>query len=213
MHELNQTPLQAVVRPDRQKKAQTNQFIFLLLFVTTILSVLSILNPSAAWKGALGLAFGFVLHRARFCFAAAFRDYLLFGDTGMARALFLLLGISTIGFAIWQALDQARGNVYLIHMGALVGAFLFGVGMVLAGGCATSVLMRLGEGLSVFVVALFGMVAGLLLGAYHYGWWNNILNVGEVYLPYVLGWPAALIGELSILGGLYWWLTKKERQQ
>ena len=47
-----------------------------------------------------GLAFGFVLQRARFCFAAAFRDIFLLGHARNMKGLLLGLAVGSVGFAL-----------------------------------------------------------------------------------------------------------------
>jgi len=47
-----------------------------------------------------GLAFGFVLQRARFCFASAFRDIFLLGHARTMKGLLLGLAVGSVGFAL-----------------------------------------------------------------------------------------------------------------
>ena len=53
---------------------------------------------AAAIYWIVGLAFGFVLQRSRFCFTAAFRDLFLLGDGRMLRGVLAGLGVATVGF-------------------------------------------------------------------------------------------------------------------
>ena len=47
-----------------------------------------------------GLAFGFVLQRARFCFTSAFRDIFLLGHARTMKGLLLGLAVGSIGFGL-----------------------------------------------------------------------------------------------------------------
>src|SRR5215216_3673106 len=87
----------------------------------------------------LGLAFGFVLQRSRFCFASAFRDLFLLGDARVMKGIIA-------GFAVLMArlLPEVRfgslppgATVLPLGIHTLVGGVLFGIGMVLAGGCTS----------------------------------------------------------------------------
>ena len=174
-------------------------------------------HPAAAAMWLLGVALGAVLQRSRYCIAAAYRDSILFFDTGMARSVLLALAISSVTFGLIQMLRWPGGQVPLaaqpLTAGTLVGPVLFGIGMIPGGGCAGSTLLRLGEGHLRFLWTLLGLVLGSLLGAYHYGWWAGLLGAGApVYLPAALGWPAAALLQALLLGAVFllirWWERK-----
>lgn len=170
--------------------------------------------PTTAWVWLLGILLGAVLQRSRYCIAAAFRDSVLFFDTGPARSVLLAIALSSVTFAVFQAGSPGLpAAIQPVTAGTLVGPFLFGVGMIPAGGCAGSALLRLGEGHLRFLWTLLGLVLGSLLGAYQYGWWEGLLgNAGPVYLPALLGWPGALALQAALLAALFlvlrWWERK-----
>ncbi|MDR2501218.1 MAG: YeeE/YedE family protein [Treponema sp.] len=184
--------------------------------------------PSAGLMLFTGLGLGYTLRRSRFCFTSAFRDPTLTGETKLTKALLVALGVSTIGFA---GVHISRYGVDLSklpeNMGALarpiglhlvIGAFLFGLGAVLAGGCASGTLMRFGEGYVQNALAFTAFVLGAIIGDGLYAGpvkENPFLYSGKgVYLPAVLGGygPVILI-QLSALG-LLWiiadWREKKK---
>lgn len=164
----------------------------------------------------LGTALGAALQRSRYCVAAAYRDAVLFFDTGMARSVLLALSVTSATFA---AIYMVRmpGQLPLaaqpLTAGTVIGPVLFGIGMVPAGGCAASTLLRLGEGHLRFLWTLLGLILGSLLGAYHYGWWAGLLGTAApVYLPTTIGWPAALLLQAGLLHAFFlvirWWERK-----
>jgi len=127
-----------------------------------------------------GLAFGFVLQRSRFCFASAFRDLFLFGHGRIMRGILGGLAVATVGFAVLMqrmvpdpGLGVIAPEAHVAPLGVhlILGGLLFGVGMVLAGGCVSGSLYRIGEGYLASVVALLGIVAGLGLGAHTWNFW------------------------------------------
>src|SRR5918996_6479388 len=102
-----------------------------------------------------GLAFGFVLQRSRFCFASAFRDLFLLGDARVMKGIIAGLAVATAGFAVLMArlvpevgFGSLPPGATVLPLGVhtLLGGVLFGVGMVLAGGCTSGSLYRAGEG-------------------------------------------------------------------
>jgi len=170
-------------------------------------------NPDTAVMWLLGIAMGAMLQRSRYCVAAAYRDTVMFGDTGLARSLLLALAISSVTFGVIQAMRWPDGfpiAAQRISAGTLAGPVLFGIGMIPAGGCAASTLLRLGEGNLRFLWTLAGLVLGSLLGAYHFGWWEKLLGTAQpVYLPAALGWPGAILVQSSLLLAAFlvikWW--------
>ena len=97
---------------------------------------------------AVGIAFGFVLQRGRFCVTNAFRSVWVARSGTWITAFLLVIAVQAIGVTALTQLD-------LIHLswgslpwlGVIVGGLLFGVSIVLAGGCATGTWFRSGEGL------------------------------------------------------------------
>jgi uncharacterized membrane protein YedE/YeeE len=57
---------------------------------------------------AFGLAFGFVLQRARFCFASAFRDLFLLGHGRTMRGVLVGLAVGALGFGLVMSRGTAQ---------------------------------------------------------------------------------------------------------
>jgi len=190
-----------------------------MLFLTLLLTLLSQISIRFTFIMALGISLGFVLQKSRFCLVSALRDPILIGMTQLTRAFILLLGISILGFALVYWGSSLRNipltlNVFPLGVHTVVGGLLFGIGMVLAGGCSSGILMRSGEGFAMQWVALFGLVVGAVMGDRSIINWRN--TFGEwpgIFLPDILGWFPTLILEISILLGLWqlakWWQTKQ----
>jgi uncharacterized membrane protein YedE/YeeE len=111
------------------------------------------------WTGVpVGLAFGFALSRGRFCMNSAFRDPLVLRDFTILKAVAVAVIVSMMGFGIMEAADVIEINPKPLFWGAnMAGGFVFGVGMVLAGGCASGITYRSGEGMVGAMVAVFGL--------------------------------------------------------
>jgi uncharacterized membrane protein YedE/YeeE len=165
--------------------------------------------PVPAFSLVAGLALGFTFQRSRFCFAAAFRDFILFRSTEVARAVVLLLLLTSLGFTaayFYSALNGLPITPHLRPAGlhTATGAAIFGIGMVIAGGCATGMLMRLGEGYVQQYGTLLGFLAGSLLGAWHRFFWLPVIEASPVvFLPAVFGWPLAVILQSAVLLALW----------
>jgi len=112
----------------------------------------------------VGILFGFVMQRGRFCMNSAFRDTVLLQDYTLLKSVGAAILVSMAGFAIMDAAGIITTNPKPLFWGAnLVGSFIFGIGMVIAGGCASGVTYRVGEGMMGALAAVIGLAtAGTL---------------------------------------------------
>jgi len=145
---------------------------------------------------AVGLAAGFCMHRSDFCLAGAFRDLFLFRDFRRLRALVLLVTASAVLFELARAagLLPYYPFPWFAPPAAvnLIGGCLFGIGMVLAGGCVVGTLYRMGAGSVASGVAFLGLIAGSAAYAEIHPAWaafarRTTLPGGGITLPQLLG--------------------------
>jgi uncharacterized membrane protein YedE/YeeE len=111
---------------------------------------------------ALAVAFGAIAQRTHFCTMGAVSDIVNIGDWSRMRMWVLAIGVAMLGFNAMVALGvvEAGKSLYggprLAWLSAIVGGLMFGFGMVLASGCGSKTLVRIGGGnlksLVVFVV-------------------------------------------------------------
>lgn len=163
----------------------------------------------AAFFWACGVALGYSAQRSRLCFAGAIRDLLLWRLSALARAVLALLAMSLLGVTAAQRWAGAAGNVFPVGLGTVAGGFLFGLGMGLAGVCALTTLVRLGEGISWHGFTLLGLILGGEAGLRLQPWWEAKLGPGVVvFLPQLLGWPLGLLIPWAVLVTLYFRLGR-----
>jgi uncharacterized membrane protein YedE/YeeE len=158
----------------------------------------------------IGISIGFVLYRSGICFAAMFQDIILFRNFSMARAILILIVISFIGINALQIYapfngQPIPGKFHSVGLHTAIGGFLFGLGMTLAGGCASGTLQRIAEGFLLFLLVLIGMVVGSVIGAYHFSWWvTKFFSHKAVFLPDIFGWVFGGLASMILLGGLFY---------
>lgn len=115
---------------------------------------------------AIGLALGWVAQYARFCTLGAIADWFSMGDTSRLRMWLLAMAVAVITTQalLLAGVIDARSSHYIgsriFWLSNIAGGLVFGFGMVLASGCGSRTLVRIGGGslkaLVVFVVmALF----------------------------------------------------------
>jgi uncharacterized protein len=122
----------------------------------------------------LSALFGALAQRTHFCTMGAIADVVNMGDWTRMRMWVLAIAVAVIGFNGMVGLGwiEARHSIYaspqLLWLSSLLGGLLFGFGMVLASGCGSKSLVRLGGGnlkalvvLIVLGVAAFATLRGL----------------------------------------------------
>jgi len=211
-------------REFKRKKNQIKYAVFCIIVAIIIYAFFLIHNVNYSILWLIGLLLGFVLQRSRFCFTASFRDPIMVGSTSLFKAVVVAFMISTVGFAIVQynfiqgvqniSLNDIPGQIHPVGIHTALGAILFGIGMVVSGGCASGTLMRIGEGFLLQIVVLIGFIVGVLMGARHFEFWDKFIisQASTVYIPNYTGLPMATIIQVVVLILLYLladWYDKK----
>lgn len=198
--------------PRKPKKSQIPFAILVTLAVIAIGFWLAGRGTKLPVYWGFGIAFGYILQRSRFCFTAAFRDPCITGSTSVTRAVLVAIGLATVGITALKynsvlkagETNLAMSGVTYIGIPLLLGAVVFGVGMVISGGCASGTLMRVGEGFTMQMLSLFFFVIGSLVGANNMSFWGKLNeNAPKIFLPDVFGWFGSLVVQLLIIVLLY----------
>ncbi len=106
---------------------------------------------------------GYALHRTHFCAMGAVSDWIVMGNSHRARQWALALAVAMCGFGALMLfsgispLNTIYNSQRLPWLSLLLGGVMFGVGMVLASGCASKSLVRLGAGNLKQLVVLMAM--------------------------------------------------------
>jgi uncharacterized protein len=170
----------------------------------------------ALWGVGAGL--GFALYHAAFGFTGAYRACILTGRSGAVRAQMLMLAVAVLLFfpalAAGSLFGQpVRGFVFPAGWEVVIGAFLFGIGMQLGGGCASGTLYTTGGGDTRTGVTLVCFVAGMTLGAWDIERWENLPALPPVSLPETLGlWPALALN-LAVFAAIFYVLARREHRK
>lgn len=103
-----------------------------------------------------GALLGFVLQRGRFCLTGGFRDLVISKDSRIFVALLIAISIQSVGVyaLIGAGLLEFKAGAFQ-WVATAFGSFVFGLGIVMAGGCATGTWYRAAEGLIGSWIALF----------------------------------------------------------
>src|SRR6266851_783456 len=193
------------------------------LLAVAILVVAGRAEARLAIYWVLGLGLGLVLQRGRLCFAGAFRDLFLMRNGTMMRAIIVGLAIMAPVFALIEARAvpepsfgaiAAGAHVVPLGLNLAVGGLLFGIGMVVAGGCVSGTLYRIGEGYLASWASLVGILLGLSLAAHTWNAWYvfAIQSAPLGWLPTSLGYGGAVVVTWAALATAFvaslWWETR-----
>jgi len=166
----------------------------------------------------LGGALGVTLYHALFGFTSAWRVFIADRRGAGLRAQMVMLAVAVVLFfpVLAQGTlfgEHVHGEYGAVGVGMLTGAFLFGLGMQLGGGCASGTLYTAGGGNTRMMVTLAAFIAGSALGAKHLPWWSALPNIGPVPMIEKLGWITALIANLAVIGAIYGITVVAERKR
>lgn len=192
-----------------KKKTKRSQIPIALVVLLVIIGIgiwLNTKNENLVLFWITGLCFGFILQRSRFCFTASLRDPYLTKSTSLTKAVLIAFALTSIGFAAIQYGTGVQPYIAPVSIATAIGAFLFGIGMVVAGGCASGTLMRVGEGFFMNMIALVFFVIGSLIGAYHTSFWDFNFRVAAPQISLysgALGIFGGVLANLAIIAVLY----------
>lgn len=164
-----------------------------------------------------GAGLGITLYHAAFGFTGGWRKLIRERRGEDARAQLLLFAASSILFfpILGNAFPgiQASGAVAPVGLSVLIGAFLFGIGMQLGGGCGSGTLRTLGGGSVRMLITLAFFIVGAVIGSVHLPAWLALPNLGKYSLIANFGWQTALGLQLVVLAGLYAFMRWLERRR
>ena len=192
--------------------------------ITAVLIVLAAwyLNAAISWRQAalflVGAAAGVVLYHAAFGFTSSWRVFISDRRGAGLRAQMLMLALTCIVFfpllaagTFWGT--PVRGSISPVGIGVAVGAFIFGLGMQLGGGCASGTLFSVGGGSTRMLVTLFFFIIGSVIGTAHMGWWTSQPAFAATSLVTTMGPWAGLALSLAVFGVIAWLTVVAEKKR
>jgi uncharacterized membrane protein YedE/YeeE len=169
----------------------------------------------------IGLPLGYAMQRTNLCFNRAYRLAILKRDTVLLRAILLAVLIQMVGLALWIQFGVGGVSLNVVPLywtATILGGFVFGIAIVYAQGCSSTVWYRVGNGNLGSLVTLIGFALGEAAIAFGpLSWLRELLQQPEVTiasglpvtLPNVLHVNAWLV-ILPIILVAGWWLVRSE---
>jgi uncharacterized membrane protein YedE/YeeE len=180
------------------------------------------LSAAFTWRQAalflVGAGAGVILYHAAFGFTSSWRAMIAQGRGDGLRAQMLMLAVTCAVFFPVLAQGQifghtVRGSIAPVGLAVVAGAFIFGVGMQLGGGCASGTLFSAGGGSVRMLVTLAAFIAGSVIGAWHVPFWHATPALEPISLLTSIGLVPSLGFSLALFGGvaLISWLVERRR--
>ncbi|VFR82822.1 FIG00954845: hypothetical protein [plant metagenome] len=182
-------------------------FVSLALIAVGALYLADTVSGRQAALWIVGALLGAVLYHASFGFTQAWRVFVSDRQGAGLRAQMLMLALGVMLFFPFLAQGTLAGQavsgfVSPPGVSVLLGAFIFGIGMQLGGGCASGTLFAVGGGSTRMLVTLFFFIVGSVLAALNFEWWSTLPALQPVSLVKAWGlWPA-LLANLAVFAAI-----------
>ncbi|MGZ5199163.1 MAG: YeeE/YedE family protein [Telluria sp.] len=193
--------MSTLVSPTLGRRVDINSKPLGVSLLLIVLGAWYLAQEAGARQSALfvvGALLGLALYHAAFGFTSAWRVFIADGRGAGLRAQMLMLAVGVAMFFPALAHGTLFGNpvtglVSPAGTSVIVGAFMFGIGMQLGGGCASGTLYTVGGGSTRMIVTLIAFIAGSVIATAHMPFWTSMPQLKPVSLVKVLGLAPALV--------------------
>ena len=179
-------------------RSQSSVWVATLLIIIGTIGAYQIVGLNQALLFLIGGALGMTLYHASFGFTSSWHVFIKERRGRGLRAQMIMLGLAVLLF--FPALgagelfgNPVKGNISPVSMSVAIGAFIFGIGMQLGGGCASGTLYTVGGGSSRMIITLIFFCLGSVIATSHLDWWFNLPHLAPISVVEQLGVAPALI--------------------
>lgn len=210
---------------DRPTKAEarrpfnTPQLAFaLILLVAGAIFLARTISVTQMWIYIVAGVLGLALYQAHYGFTSSWRHFIEARKSDGIRAqmlLFLIVNILYLPLLIHGSFlgHKVGGYVSPVGLSLVVGAFLFGVGMQIADGCASGTLYHTGGGDPRGVLTVVGFVVGSLLGTINFTWWMNTPHLQPISFLQTFGYAGGFAFNVLLMAIVFIVVAVMERRR
>lgn len=178
----------------------------LIAFILLVLGALFLQSAVGSKQVLLlivGAALGLTLYHAAFGFTSAWRVFINERRGAGLRAQMVMLAIAVV--LLFPALGAGTlfgtpvtGLVAPAGVSVVFGAFIFGIGMQMGGGCASGTLFTVGGGNVRMLVTLLFFIMGSVIATHHADWWFSLPSFPATSIVKTFGVMPALVMSLAL---------------
>lgn len=181
--------------------------ISLLLVGLGAMYLAQAVSPRQAALYVIGALLGVTLYHSAFGFTSAWRVFIADGRGAGLRAQMAMLAIGVLLFFPALSAGSLFGNpvsglVYPAGTSVIVGAFLFGIGMQLGGGCASGTLYTIGGGSTRMIITLLAFIVGSVIATAHMPFWTAMPQLKPVSIIQWTGVGPAILLNLGVFAAI-----------
>ncbi|BBH46287.1 YeeE/YedE family protein [Pseudomonas sp. KU43P] len=193
-----------------------------LIALALLLAGAWFLNLNAGFKQVLllivGAALGLTLYHAAFGFTSAWRVFINERRGAGLRAQMVMLTLAVLLFFPALAAGSLFGNpvtglVAPAGVSVVFGAFIFGIGMQLGGGCASGTLFTVGGGNARMLVTLLFFIIGSVTATHHADWWFALPSFPATSIIQAWGVAPALLVSVAVFALIAWATVVLEKRR
>jgi uncharacterized membrane protein YedE/YeeE len=166
----------------------------------------------------VGAALGLTLYHAAFGFTSAWRVFINERRGAGLRAQMVMLAVAVVLF--FPALGAGTlfgtpvtGLVAPAGVSVVFGAFIFGIGMQMGGGCASGTLFTVGGGNARMLVTLLFFIVGSLIATHHVDWWFSLPSFPATSIVKSFGVIPALLMSVALFAVIALVTVKLEKRR
>ncbi len=139
-----------------------------------------------------GFIYGMCLQGGRFCFSSAFRDLFAVGVPRMLVGIVIATVLFGVSASFLTATNMSAFHPAPLGVHSIIAGLVFGVGMVFAGGCASSSLYKTGEGNGVSAIVMVAISVTQAAFVDMGGWLNKLVPQSWHESALTKGLPASV---------------------
>ncbi len=157
----------------------------------------------------IGLLLGLTLYHASFGFTGGWRNFIERSNSSALRAQLVMLAIAVLLFSNFINSESLFYETHIVgslapaNVSLIIGSFIFGLAMQLAGGCGSGTLFTVGGGNTKMFITLVFFVIGSLAGTYNFTFWIELPTLGNISLLDEFGVINSIIIQLIFIILLY----------
>ena len=153
---------------------------------------------------AVGVPLGYALQRTNLCFNSAYREALLRRKTVLLRGILLAILVQMVSLVLFVQFGIGGVSLNVVPffwLATPIGGFVFGVAMVYAEGCSSTVWYRIGNGNLGALITLTGFALGEAATSF-----GPLLGLREVLQRHEIALPSGAPATLPNVLGVNAWL-------
>ncbi len=192
-----------------QKSIDVSPLAIILISIGAGVGIIgSLVSTTQALLFLTGGMLGLALYHASFGFTGGWKRFATQTRSRSMRAQFLMIGLTAIVFIPLMSgmnpFEQNFAGAWApVGVSVVLGAFIFGLGMQLGGGCGSGTLFTVGGGSSRMLITLMGFIAGATIGTAHLPFWLSlpslpVIKLGDYFGP-LSGTAVTLIGLAAVI--------------